>query len=72
MENDFRPNWLAIVAILVGLITVGFLLGKIAGMPDGQTLQCPEEDWVQIVGTGQGDVEGVNHVLVYCEPPAFN
>jgi hypothetical protein len=66
--ENFKPNWLAIFAVLIGLIAIGFLLGKISSMPDGQTLHCPEEDWVQIQGTS----DPVLHVLVYCEPPASN
>lgn len=67
MEN-FKPNWLAIWAVLIGLIAIGFLLGKISSMPDGESIYCPEEDWVQIIGTGDPNL----HVMVYCEPPASN
>jgi hypothetical protein len=66
--ENFKPNWLAIIAVLIGLITVGFLLGKISSMPDGDTLYCHDEDWVQIQGTGTEPM----HVMVYCEPPASN
>lgn len=59
-KENFRPNWLAIAAVLIGLIAVGFLLGKLMGAPDGLTLDCPMEDMVEIVGAG-------DHVIVYCE-----
>ena len=64
-HHHFKPNWLAIFFILVGLVTVGWLLGLLSAAPDGQTLECPDEDWVQIVGTGKEPM----HVLVYCEQP---
>lgn len=59
-----KPNWLAIWAILIFLVTTGFLLGLLSAAPDGQTLYCPEEDMVQIVGLGE---EELHRVLVYCE-----
>jgi len=59
--TTFKPNWLAIFTLVAGFIVVGWLLGLLSGAPDGQTIDCPEEDMVQIVGAG-------DHVIVYCEP----
>ena len=65
-QGGFRPNWLAILAVVIGLIIVGWLLGLLSRAPDGQTLLCPAEDWVQVVGAS-------DHVVVYCEEPTpFN
>lgn len=58
--TTLKPNWLAIFAILTGLIVVGWLLGVISGAPDGQTLECPQKDMVQIIAVK-------DNVVVYCD-----
>lgn len=58
--STFRPNWLAIFTLVIGLIVVGWLLGIQSHSPDGQSISCRQEDMVQIVGGGIG-------VVVYCE-----
>ena len=60
MTATFKPNWLAIFFVLVGLVVAGWLLGLLSAAPDGKTITCEQEDMVQIVGGGKG-------VLVYCE-----
>lgn len=59
-DEGFRPNWLAIWTLILGLIAVGWLLGVLAGKPDGKTIRCPEEDMIEVVRVGEG-------LLVYCE-----
>lgn len=66
-QNDrglhrLKINWLAILVLLMGLVAVGVLLGKITDLPPSQTLVCPAEDWVEIVGA-------TDHVVVYCQAP---
>ena len=59
-ESNFKPNWLAIAAVVIGLITVGWLLGVVVKSPSGKTIDCPEEDMIQVARVG-------DHVIVYCE-----
>ena len=67
--HGLKPNWPAIFMTILGLIVIGWLLGRLVTAPDGESLRCPEEDWVQIIPSA--DLTD-HHVLVYCEPPATN
>lgn len=60
MTATFKPNWLAIFFVIIGLVTVGWLLGLLSQAPDGESITCRQEDMVQIIGGGEG-------VIVYCE-----
>ena len=64
----YRVDKVAVASVAVFLLVVCFLAGWMIPRPAAQTLGCPEEDYVQIVGNG----DAVNHVTVYCEPPASN
>lgn len=59
-QDSFRVNWLAIWAIVLGLIAVGILLGKITAAPSGLTIECPTFQQITTVQVG-------DHVEAYCD-----
>lgn len=60
-QDSFRVNWLAVFAVVIGLVLVGVLMGKLsAASSQGGNLECPSADQVQMVQSG-------DHVLVFCE-----
>jgi hypothetical protein len=60
-QDDFRLNWPAIILVILGLVIIGWLLGRLADAPDGGSISCPSASQVSVMQTGEGDV------VVYCE-----
>ena len=56
----FKPNWPAIITVILALIIVGWLMGRLAEAPNGKTINCPSASQVTILEVG-------DHVVVLCE-----
>ena len=59
-EESFKPNWPAIITVVLALIIVGWLMGRLAEAPNGKTINCPSASQVTILEVG-------DHVVVLCE-----
>lgn len=59
-QDSFRPNWPAIICVILALIIIGWLMGRLVEAPSGDMIYC--DDTSQITAVQVGD-----RVEVFCQ-----